>query len=137
MMKFDHIGIFVKDLNYGAIELSKLFEITEKSPIYHDSLIQVAVQFCYDRSGICYELVAPYGDNNPVDAVLNNNGTILNHIAYKTNKFDDMVLSLRDNGCLPLGKPKPAVAFSGSRVVFFLTPLRLIFELIEDDEIQK
>lgn len=32
-----------------------------------------------------------------------------------------------------LVKPKPALAFDGARVIFFLTPLRLIFELIEDN----
>ena len=131
-MIFDHIGIFVKDLNYGYNELGKMFEISYKSDVYHDHLLKVSVQFCYDRGGICYELVAPFGANNPVDAVIKNGSKILNHIAYKTSQFDATVSKLRETGCMPLGKPQPAIAFNGSRVIFFLTPLRLIFELIED-----
>ena len=69
-MKFDHIGIFVKEIDYGQTELSKVIEIFKKSEIFHDTLLNVSVQFCYDKCGICYELVAPYGENNPVESVL-------------------------------------------------------------------
>lgn len=131
-MKFDHIGIFVKELDFGYQQLSKLFEICNKSIVYHDSLLHVSVQFCYDQHGICYELVAPYGTNSPVNNVINNNTSTLNHIAYKTNGFDESILKLRKTGCIPLGNAQPALAFDGARVIFFLTPLRLIFELIED-----
>ena len=131
-MKFDHIGIFVKELDFGYDKLSKLFEIARKSIVYDDALLHVSVQFCYDQHGICYELVAPYGPNSPVDNVIQNSTTTLNHIAYKTNEFDDTISKLRKTGCVPLGIPQPALAFNGSRVIFFLTPLKLIFELIED-----
>ena len=43
------------------------------------------------------------------------------------------VSKLRETGCVPLGTPQPALAFNGARVIFFLTPLKLIFELIEDE----
>lgn len=131
-MKFDHIGIVVKELDFGCEKLSKLFEIGRKSNVYHDALLNVSVQFCYDQYGICYELVAPYGSNSPVDNVLQNSSSTLNHIAYKTNEFDGTISKLRKTGCVPLGIPQPALAFNGSRVIFFLTPLKLIFELIED-----
>lgn len=133
-MKFDHIGVFVKELSYGCNELGKLFEIAHKSDVYNDPLLHVSVQFCYDQCGVCYEIVAPYGDNNPVDVVIKNGSNVLNHIAYKTIQFDEEVLKLRELGCLPLGKAQPAVAFNGARVIFFLTPLRLIFELIEETD---
>ena len=130
-MQFDHIGIFAKDLEYGAHELSKIFHICHRSKTFNDHLLRVSVQFCYDDSGICYELVAPFGDNNPVDAVIKNGSRTLNHIAYKTNQFDKEITNLRKAGLVPLGHPQPALAFNNSRVIFFLTPLKLIFELIE------
>ena len=119
-MKFDHIGIFVKEIDYGQTELSKVIEIFKKSEIFHDTLLNVSVQFCYDKCGICYELVAPYGENNPVESVLKDNGNILNHIEYKTNKFDETILHFREIGCLPLGPAKAAIAFKGSKVIFSL-----------------
>jgi len=132
MMKFDHIGVFVRELHYGYDQLSKLIDIAHKSQVYDDPLLRVSIQFCFDESGVCYELVAPYGENNPVDPVIKNGANILNHIAYKTTQFDESILKFRETGCVPLGNPQPALAFNGDRVVFFLTPLRLIFELIED-----
>ena len=132
-MKFDHIGVFGKELKYGYCQLDKLVDIAHTSKVYNDCLLQVSIQFCYDHCGICYELVAPYGENNPVDLVINNGNNILNHVAYKTTTFDESILKLREDGCVPLVKPKPALAFDGARVIFFLTPLRLIFELIEDN----
>ena len=34
-----------------------------------------------------YELISGLGKNNPVDNTLNKNVNIINHIAYRTNKF--------------------------------------------------
>jgi hypothetical protein len=56
----------------------------------------------------------------------------LNHVAYKTTQFEASVLKLRETGCVPLANPQSTLAFNGAGVVFFLTPLRLIFVLIED-----
>lgn len=130
-MNFDHIGIFVKDIKIGLKHLKATFPITRYSQEYKDPLLKVIVQFCYDKDDICYELVAPYGDNNPVDSVLISNNNILNHIAYTSKTFDQTVKDLRKKGCVPLVVAKPAIAFDGARVIFFLTPLRMILEIIE------
>ena len=132
-MKFDHLGVFVKDLTQGLNELKKIIKIDSKSKIFNDPLLNVSVQFCYDNSGLCYELVAPFGDKNPVDGPLKSGNNILNHIAYKTNEFDETIISLIDSGFIAITKPQPAVAFEGARVIFFLTPLKLILELIEEE----
>ena len=131
MMKFDHLGVFVKSLDEGRTHFNKMFHIKTVSDELYDPLMKVSVQFLVDSSGIRYETVAPNGLGNPVDAVLRDSKNILNHVAYLTDDFENELLRLRVAGCLPLGKPMPAVAFNGSRVVFLLTPLRLILELIE------
>ena len=130
-MHFDHVGIFVKDIAIGLIQLKSLLPIANYSEIYQDPLLHVFVQFCYDQDGTCYELVAPNGEENPVDAILASNNNILNHIAYKSDNFEETIRKLRKTGCVPLGPAKPAVAFGGARVIFFLTPLKLIIEIIE------
>ena len=130
-VKFDHVGIFVKDIEVGLNQLKNLLPIVHQGEIYKDPLLSVLVQFCYDRDGTCYELVAPFGDDNPVDPILASNNNILNHVAYKSENFEDTINHFRNSGCLPLGSAKPAVAFGGARVQFFLTPLRLIIEIIE------
>mgnify|MGYP000035208040 CR=1 FL=1 len=75
-MKFDHLGIFVKDLTQGLNELKKFIQINSKSKIFNDSLLNVSVHFCYDNSGLCYELIAPFGDKNPVDGALKSGNNI-------------------------------------------------------------
>ena len=132
-MKFDHIGIFVKNLQFGSKHLTRLFEIKKKTNIIHDPLHKVSVQFFYDKNNICYELVAPKGKKNPVSSILKQNKNILNHVAYKSKNFQKDITKLRKLGCIPLGKPKPARAFKGANIIFFLSPLKIIIEVIEQN----
>ena len=131
-MKFDHVGIFVKSLAFGRTHLRKLLAIADESEEYHDDVLKVSIQFLYDESEICYELVAPNGDGNPVDPILSGKKNILNHTAYKVSDLDLQIAKCRANGCVQLGHPRNALAFNGARVVFFLTPLYFIIELIEE-----
>ena len=130
-MHFHHLGIFVKDLEYGNDYLNKLLPIKKSSKIYHDTFLKVSVQFLYDDNNMCYEIVAPNGKNNPVDLVLKNKKNILNHIAYKTNNLEHYISYYREKGCFQCGDPKPALAFDNARIVFFYTPLKILIELIE------
>ena len=54
-MKFDHIGIFVKNLKFGSRVITKLFQIQKKTKVIHDPLHKVSVQFFYNKKNICYE----------------------------------------------------------------------------------
>jgi len=131
-MQFNHIGIFVKNIKFGEKELKKIIKIKKISKIFKDKNLKVVVKFLHDRNNICYEIVAPFGKNNPVTRVLKDGKNILNHLAYKTKNFDKMVSKFRNNKSAPLCLPTPAKAFGGARVIFFLTPLKIIVELIED-----
>lgn len=131
-MRFHHLGIFVSNLQIGCEVLSSIYNITYYSDVILDQNLKVKIQFLNDEFGVCYELVAPYGGGNPVENILKSGKNILNHIAYTVEDLDSEYDRLRKVGCIPLGVPKPAVAFGGSRVVFFLTKLRYIIELIEE-----
>jgi methylmalonyl-CoA/ethylmalonyl-CoA epimerase len=132
--KFHHIGIFVKDLDYGRSEMSKFIQVSQESEIIIDENLGVKILFLTDQENINYELVAPYGKNNPVDGVISREKDLLNHIAYVSDSFDEEIKVLRRNGFVPLGKPKKAKAFKDARVIFFLNPLGFIIEIIEDLE---
>lgn len=131
-MRFDHIGVFVSEIEHGRALLSALLPIVRVSEIFHDPLLKVAVQFLFDPTGICYELVAPNGLNNPVATALKTRKNILNHIAYRVDQLETTVAELRKRGCFPINDPRPAVAFGGHRVVFLYTPLDFIIELVEE-----
>lgn len=131
-MIFDHIGLFVADLETGRRTLSALLPIAHLSEAIDDAGLNVQVQFCIDTSGIRYELVAPFGQGNPVSGVLESGKGVLNHVAYRVADLNIVTDRLRRAGSIPLGPARPAVAFGGHLVMFFLTPLRFIIELIED-----
>jgi methylmalonyl-CoA/ethylmalonyl-CoA epimerase len=131
-MIFDHIGVFVRDIDDGKSKLDALLPIERWSETFDDPLIKVRVAFGTDSSGIRYELVAPFGEPNPVSGALAAGRDILNHVAYRVADLDAAIPLLRAARAMPLGPPQPAVAFGGARVMFFLTPLKLIVELIEE-----
>ena len=131
-MNFDHVGLFVADLETGRQKLSALLPIAHISEPIDDAGMKVRVQFCTDTSGIRYELVAPFGEGNPVSGVLEHGKAILNHVAYRVADLKSEAARLRKEGAIPLGYARPAVAFDGRLVMFFLTPLRFIIELIEE-----
>ena len=130
-MIFDHIGIFVKNLNEGREYFKSIFDIKTISEEYHDDGMHVSVQFLYDKCGVCYEIVSPLGKDSPVDNVLQSKKNVLNHVASRVENYDKKCVELRDKGCLPISHSNKAVAFNGSRVIFFLTPLGCIVEIIE------
>lgn len=130
-MIFDHIGIFVREIDSGRELLSRTLPIRRESEIFEDPLIRVRVQFLYDASDICYELVAPLGEGNPVDGVLKSRKNVLNHVAYRVDDIDAAVARMVGEGAFALGPPRPAVAFGGKRVAFLMTTLNFIVELVE------
>ena len=131
-MIFDHIRLFVRDIETGRRQLSALLPIARWTEVVDDPLMKVRIQFGLDGSGIRYELVAPLGAPNPVARVLDEGKTILNHVAYRCADFESACAAIRREGAMPLGRPQPATAFGGARVAFYLTPLRFIVELVED-----
>jgi methylmalonyl-CoA/ethylmalonyl-CoA epimerase len=130
-MIFDHIGLFVQDIDNGRQQLQALLPIVSWTDIVEDPGMKVRVQFGVDNSTIRYELVAPFGQPNPVSEVLASGTNILNHVAYLCDDFEFDMELLRRGGSLPIGPSQPAAAFGGRRVAFYLTPLFFIIELIE------
>jgi len=134
-MVFDHIGIFTPTLEKGRDFFDNLIQINRTSIIFNDVNMKVSIQFLYDQNGICYELVAPLGEFSPITNSLNTKKNILNHLAYKTNDLERDMLNLLKKRCAQIMPPQEALAFNGSKVVFFLTPLNFIIELIESKNI--
>lgn len=132
-MLFHHLGIFVKNIEDGKRLLSETIPIRKWDRTLEDPGLHVSVCFGMDVSGIRYELVAPFGEPNPVSGVLANGRNILNHVAYSVGDMERAMEMLRSTGAIPMGTPQPAVAFGGANVAFFLTKIGIIIELIEGD----
>lgn len=133
-MKFDHIGIFVPSIAKGRKYLESILHVSNWTEPIDDPIQKVSVQFGKDILGICYEIVAPYGENNPVEALLSQSKNILNHVAYKVDNIDIEIERLRGERCILVSGPSPAKAFNNNKIAFLYTPLHFIIELIENDK---
>ncbi len=132
-MQFNHIGIFVNKINEGIPELKKFIKIKKKSKIIKDKNLKVKVIFIIDHDDICYELVEPFGKNNPVSKTLEKKVNILNHLAYESKNFKKDLNNLTKRGFRIITKPVKAKAFNNRKVTFLINNLNLIIELIESD----
>jgi methylmalonyl-CoA/ethylmalonyl-CoA epimerase len=130
-MKFDHIGIVARTLAEGRVLLEGIFEITGWTAEFCDPVNGVYVQFCRDTSKIVYEVIAPLGDHSPIQGALSTRTNILNHVAYTVANLSEEHARLRSNGVIGIGRPKPAIAYGGKRIQFFVTPARFILEIVE------
>ncbi|MCK4709515.1 MAG: VOC family protein [Gammaproteobacteria bacterium] len=131
-LTFDHIGVVVSDLVSGEEYLRSIFPIKDCSTVYNDEIINVSIKFLIDKSGVRYELIAPLNEKSPLYSVLKTKKDVINHVAYKTGNFEGSIAHYKNAGCFQLGEPVPAIAFNNKKVVFFLTGIGAIVELVED-----
>ena len=131
-MIFHHLGIFVKSIDKASIILSRDLKAKKASPIIVDKNLRVKVQFFKYANNLIFELIEGIGSKNPVKSSLDQNKNLLNHIAYKTNEFDFQMNKLIKKGYIQISKVSNSIAFKGKKIVFFLSPLNFIIELIEN-----
>ncbi|MEG9437680.1 VOC family protein [Edaphobacter sp. HDX4] len=130
-LKFDHMGLLVADMTEGREFLESTFGLDRWTQVFEDPGIGVFVQFGRTADGPCYELISPLGEASPVSTALKRGINILNHVAYLTNDLDRDADMLQQKGSMMAGPAKPAVAYGGARVQFWVTAQRLMVELIE------
>jgi len=130
-MQFDHLGLVVKTLAKGRKVLAETLLIADWTEVFRDPVNGVVLQFGRDPSGMVYELLEPLDEASPVYPALSGGKAILNHVAYRVGDLAAEAERLRRAGTAPAAEPKPAIAYGGRRVQFFVTPLRFIVELIE------
>jgi methylmalonyl-CoA/ethylmalonyl-CoA epimerase len=130
-VKFDHIGVVTESLSDGRQHLRALIGIQEWTQEFTDPVNMVKVQFGRDASGICYELIAPHGNKSPILEALNSGNRILNHVAYLVPDLAAAAKALRAAKCVATGPARPAIAYGGKKIQFFISRLRVLIEIIE------
>jgi len=130
-MTFDHVGLVVKTLGKGRRVLAETLGIRDWTAEITDPVNGVILQFGRDPASVCYELLEPLGEDSPVAAALSSGRAILNHMAYLVPDLAAGAAHMMAAGCAPTAEPKPAIAYGGAHIQFFVTPLRFIIELIE------
>lgn len=132
-MKFNHIGVAVRDINKSIKHYSESMGWVKSSDIVYDSIQRVKICFMIDNSNVYYELIEPAGSNSPVTNVLKRKGSIY-HTCYEVNDVERSVKELSANGFIQISDIEEAIAFNNRKIVFLINRDNLIIELLEEDK---
>jgi methylmalonyl-CoA/ethylmalonyl-CoA epimerase len=130
-MKFDHVGVTTTDLAAGRALLEGSIGIPEWTAEFRDEINDVWVQFGRCGAGMCYELVAPLSPSSPIASVLSRKVNVLNHLAYLVEDLSADAARLLAMEFVQVAVARPAIAYGGRLIQFFVAPSRLMIELIE------
>ena len=131
--KLLHVGVAVPSLGPAAEALTDLFGYKVVSGPYDDPIQKVTVLFLAktERDVAEIELIAPLGEDSPIQSMLAKSGGGAYHLCFETNDIDGALEHAKKNGCIVVSAPVPAVAFEGRRIAWIYTRSRQLFELVE------
>ena len=127
-MKVHHVGYAVKKIEKAASVFEELGYIPDE--ITEDSIRNIKIMFM-ENGTERIELVAPNGENSPIDGVLKNNGPTPYHICYEVPDMDNAVQELKEMGWMVIKEKEKAPAIGGAPVVFLYNRHAGMMELVE------
>lgn len=129
-MKIDHIGYAVRRIERAISSFKDLGY--SFGDIVDDTDRNIKIAFG-EKDGYRIELVCPLerGKGSPADQYLANTPGIPYHICYKSDRFDNDIEELKNQGFKVVIEPEPAVAFGGRRVVFLMSLGFGLMEIVE------
>ena len=83
------------------------------------------------------ELIAPITEDSPIRSMLAKDGGGAYHLCFETNDIDGALTHAKNNGCIVVSGPAPAVAFQGRRIAWIYTRSRQLFELVESEVVNQ
>lgn len=127
-----HVGVAVPQLEPAARTLEALFGYRLVSGPFADPIQRVIVSFLQQGTADAaeIELIAPLTEDAPIQAMLAK-GTGAYHFCFETTDLEGALLHVREQGCVILSGPSPAMAFGGRRIAWVYAPTRQLFELVE------
>jgi methylmalonyl-CoA/ethylmalonyl-CoA epimerase len=131
--KLRHVGVAVPSLDPAADALATLFGYRIISGPFDDPIQKVSVNFLAqsDNDVAEIELIAPLGEDSPITAMLAKSGGGAYHLCFETSDIEQALIHAKNNGCIVVSGPVPAVAFNGRRIAWIYTRSRQLFELVE------
>ena len=131
--KLRHVGVAVPSLGPATETLSALFGYRVVSGPFDDPIQKVSVNFLTksDNDATEIELIAPLSQDSPITSMLAKSGGGAYHLCFETADIDQPLVHAKNNGCMIVSPPVPAVAFGGRRIAWIYTRSRQLFELVE------
>jgi methylmalonyl-CoA/ethylmalonyl-CoA epimerase len=131
--KLRHVGVAVPSLGPATETLATLFGYRVVSGPFDDPIQKVSVNFLTksDNDATEIELIAPLSEDSPITSMLAKSGGGAYHLCFETSDIDQALVHAKNNGCMIVSPPVPAVAFGGRRIAWIYTRSRQLFELVE------
>jgi methylmalonyl-CoA/ethylmalonyl-CoA epimerase len=131
--KLRHVGVAVPKLGPTTDALEALFGYKVVSGPFDDPIQKVSVNFLAKSENDVaeIELIAPLSEDSPITSMLAKGGAAAYHLCFETSDIEQAVAHAKDNGCIIVSPPVPAVAFNGRRIAWIYTRSRQLFELVE------
>jgi methylmalonyl-CoA/ethylmalonyl-CoA epimerase len=137
--KLLHVGVAVPSLGPTTELLSNLFGYKVVSGPFDDPIQKVSVNFLAksDVDVAEIELIAPITEDSPIRSMLAKDGGGAYHLCFETSDIDGALTHAKNNGCIVVSGPVPAVAFQGRRIAWIYTRSRQLFELVESEVVNQ
>jgi methylmalonyl-CoA/ethylmalonyl-CoA epimerase len=131
--KLLHVGVAVPSLDPTTDSLSSLFGYKVVSGPFDDPIQKVRVNFLAkaDTDVAEIELIAPISEDSPIRSMLAKGNGGAYHLCFETSDIERALVHAKNNGCIVVSQPVPAVAFEGRRIAWIYTPARQLFEFVE------
>jgi methylmalonyl-CoA/ethylmalonyl-CoA epimerase len=131
--KLRHVGVAVPKLGPTTDALEALFGYKVISGPFDDPIQKVSVNFLAksDSDVAEIELIAPLSEDSPITPMLAKGGGAAYHLCFETSDIEQAVAHAKNNGCIIVSPPVPAVAFNGRKIAWIYTRSRQLFELVE------
>lgn len=128
-MKVHHLGYAVKNIDEGIAKFRALgYECFSR--VTEDSFRNVSICFLR-QDGWIIELVAPRGNDSPVNKKLLGGVGGPYHICYEVDSLTSAIDNLSRDGFVVFEQPQVAPALEGRRVTFLFNQIVGIIELVE------
>ncbi len=127
-LKIHHIGYLVKKIEKAKKVFEALGFLIEQDTV-SDDIRKVDICFLV-KDGYRVELVSPYSEDSVVSGLLKKYKNTPYHICYETDDPEAAYRELTANGFAAIDTPTPAPALDGRNVVFLISPVIGMVELI-------
>lgn len=128
-LNIHHIGYLVKKISAAQTRFQELGFRTEQDTIY-DSCRKVHICFM-EKDGYRIELVSPAAPDSVAAGLMKKYKNCPYHICYETPNLEKELSFLTQNGYTAIDTPTPAPAMEDRRVVFLMSPVVGMIELLE------
>ncbi len=130
-MRLHHVGFVVSDIGKAVPGFIHSLGMNWDGAIYQDPKQKVKVTFLVTGPACAQiELIEPLGGDSPVAKFLSRGGG-QHHLCYEVEDIEHALSVFKSRKASIVQRPCPAVAFEGRSIAWFVTPERLIVELLE------